>query len=132
MQKLNLESYRTALLVLEVTEIIDCTAEATCLMMLALCSTGFFCSSFILISVQKHSGPVQLKHSLPEEGAYVLLSLSVWSGPTKGKQGVSAFKSWIVLPVWPLLPTLVFNLIQTGLELGDDNGYQILSRKGDD
>lgn len=109
MQKLNLESHRTALLVLEVTEIMDCTAEPTCLMMLALCSTGFFCSSFILISVQRHNGAVQLKHLLPEEGAYVLFRLSVWSGPSKGKQMASAFKRWIVLPVWSLLPTLVFN-----------------------
>lgn len=101
-------------------------------MMLALCSTGFFCSSFILISVQRHNGAVQLKHLLPEEGAYVLFRLSVWSGPSKGKQMASAFKRWIVLPVWSLLPTLVFNQIQIGLELGDDNGYHILSRKRDD
>lgn len=45
---------------------------------------------------------------------------------------VSAFKCWVVLHVSPLLPTLVFNLIQTGLELGDDNGYQMVSRKRDD
>lgn len=46
MLKLNLESHIAILLVLKVTEIIDCTAEATCLMMLAFCSTGFFLQQF--------------------------------------------------------------------------------------
>lgn len=111
MQKLNLESHITTLLALEVTEIMDRTAEATCLMMLALCSTGFFCSSFIFIPIQRHSASVQLKHSLSKDRAYVLFSLSVWSGPSKGKQVVSTFKCWIVLPVCP--PTPYF-----GLQLG--------------
>lgn len=39
--KLNLESPVALLWALEVAEITDCTAEVPCLMMSALCSTGF-------------------------------------------------------------------------------------------
>lgn len=56
--KLNLESHIAILLVLEVPEITGCTAEATCLMMVAFCSTGCFCSSFIFVPFQRRSGSV--------------------------------------------------------------------------
>lgn len=127
--KLNIESHITILWVLEVTGIMDCTADATCLMMLALCSTGFFCSTFIFIPVQRHSGSTYWKHLLCEDRAHVLFSLSVWPGPRKGKQGVSAFTCWIALYCLSAL-TLVLNLVQIGSRTGSDNGYQVLSIAG--
>lgn len=119
-------------MVLKVTEIIDCTAEATWLMMLALCSAGFFCSSSIFIPVQRHilfsnrsicslrTGPMSCSDTLYGQGR---ARASKWfMSLNDGLHCVACLSPYSLL--WSS------TLSKQVLGLGNGDGYQVLSRAG--